>query len=249
MGNYVLEVCVDSVESAIAAKRGGATRLELCSNLVIGGTTPSVEFFSMVKEVTGLPIHVLIRPRFGDFLYTDFEYERMCREIQSLVAAGADAVVIGSLNADGTLNEVQMEGLIRAACEKKVTLHRAFDMCRDLQEALETARKLGVHTILTSGGEKNCYEGRAMIKELLVAAGEMEILVGAGVDAVVIEHICRELPARSFHMSGKEILQSGMIYRNRKVSMGIPGMSEFEIWRTGEETVAKAAEVLKRLWE
>lgn len=249
MKNYVLEVCVDSVESAIAAKSGGATRLELCADLVIGGTTPSMELFQMVKETTNLPVHVLIRPRFGDFLYTDMEYELMCRQIQSFAKAGADAVVIGSLNADGTLNEFQMQGMIHAAGGKKITLHRAFDVTRDALETLETARKLGVHTILTSGQEKNCYEGRHVIKNLLNAAGAMEILIGAGVDGAVIERISNEMPARNFHMSGKEVLQSKMTYRNNRVSMGISGMSEFEVLRTSEEAVAQAVAVLKRLSE
>lgn len=245
MSGYVLEVCVDSVESAIAAKKGGATRLELCENLVIGGTTPSIELFTMVKELTGLPIHVLIRPRFGDFLYTEYEYELMCRQIRKFADAGADAVVIGSLNADGTLNEPQMQGMIQAAGGKKITLHRAFDASRNLLETLETARELGVHAILTSGGEKNCYEGRNVIKELLDAAEGVEILIGAGVNADVIVKLCSMMPARNFHMSGKKVCQSGMKCRNQCLSMGLAGLNEFEIWRTDEAAIAEAVLALR----
>lgn len=247
MKDYVLEVCVDSVESAIAAKNGRATRLELCSDLIIGGTTPSIELFHMVKEATGLPVHILIRPRFGDFLYSDYEYELMCRQIRSFVLAGADAFVIGSLNADGTLNEEQMKGMIEEAGGRKITLHRAFDVSKNPMEVIERAKVLGVNTILTSGQARNCYEGRQLIAELLKVAGNMEILIGGGVDAAAIEYFVREMPARSFHMSGKMVVPSGMEYRNTQVSMGLPGISEYQVWRTDEESVHMASDMLERL--
>lgn len=254
MRDYVLEVCVDSVESAIAAWRGGATRLELCADLIVGGTTPSVELLQMVKEEVSLPVHALIRPRFGDFLYTDYEYELMCRQIRTLTTQGADAVVIGSLHEDGTLHEEQMQGMMEAAGGKRITLHRAFDVTRDPVEAFETAVRLGVHTILTSGQEADCYAGRETLGQLFDYKGRMkkgthqpEILIGAGVNADVIEKLTKELPAKSFHMSGKKIQKSGMIYRNERVSMGLKGINEFEIWRTDEGEIRRAATVLKDL--
>ncbi len=112
MKDYILEVCVDSVESALAAERGGATRLELCANLVIGGTTPGYPLFEQVKKETGLPVRTLIRPRFGDFLYTQYEHRQMIQDIRHFAQAGADGVVIGSLNADGTLNTEQMKEMM-----------------------------------------------------------------------------------------------------------------------------------------
>lgn len=151
MENYILEVCVDSVESALAAKRGGATRLELCANLVIGGTTPGYTLFEQVKEKTGLPVRVLIRPRFGDFLYSHYEYEQMLYDIRYFAQTGVDGVVIGSLKEDGTLNEEQMRGMIEAAGNSGITLHRAFDVCADPVVTLQRAAELGVDTILTSG--------------------------------------------------------------------------------------------------
>lgn len=244
MKNYVLEVCVDSVESAIAAKNGRATRLELCSDLIIGGTTPSMELFHMVKEKTGLPVHILIRPRFGDFLYSDYEYELMCRQIRSFVAEGADAVVIGSLNSDGSLNMEHMKGMIEVAGGRRITLHRAFDVAKDPLKVLEQARALGVNTILTSGQAQNCYEGRALIADLIKESGNIEILIGGGVDVAVIEYFVREMSATSFHMSGKTVIPSGMEYRNEQVSMGLPGISEYQMWRTNEEAVYRAADML-----
>ena len=273
MGRYILEACVDSVESAVAAQKGGADRLELCANLVIGGTTPSLELYRRVREVTNLPVHVLIRPRFGDFLYTQEEYGIMCRQIRDFTAEGADAVVIGSLCADGSLNEEQMMGMMDAAAGKPVTLHRAFDVCRDPWEALDAAKALGVHTILTSGQEANCYDGRALIGELARKAGSgrdtvayagkdgaktasadfssgtVQIMAGGGVCAEVIETLMETTSVCAFHMSGKVTLESGMVYCNPKVNMGLPGISEFEVWRTSEEAIQRAAAVLKKRCE
>ena len=167
MSKYVLEVCVDSVESAISAYNGGATRIELCSNLVIGGTTPDLELFKTIRNHIQIPINVMIRPRFGDFCYT--EYENFKNE-------GADAVVIGSLNIDGTLNEKQMKELIKEAGQCKITLHRAFDMCKDYFQTMEEAIKLGVDTILTSGGKQNCIVGAETIRNLVEQA-EVKIIL------------------------------------------------------------------------
>ena len=248
MREAVLEVCVDSVESAVAAQKGGATRLELCANLIIGGTTPSVALFDAVKAAVSIPINVLIRPRFGDFLYTDAEYDIMCREIEMFAARGANAVVIGALNADGTLDKKKMRGMIAAANGIHITMHRAFDVCRDAFRTLEEALELGVDTILTSGQKANAWAGREMIGALMEKAGERaDILVGAGVSAKMIEDFRREYPdAHAFHLSGKSILDSGMTYRNEEVSMGLPGISEFQVWRTAEESIRQAKEALTR---
>ncbi len=247
MESYVLEVCVDSVESAIAAAKGGATRLELCANLIIGGTTPSPAIFDAVREAVDIPINVLIRPRFGDFLYTDAEYDIMCREIELFARRGANAVVIGALHADGSLDREKMSGMIAAAKGCRVTMHRAFDVCCDPMATLEEAIALGVDTILTSGQKANARAGRELIGQLIAkAAGRAEILIGGGVSAEVIAEFRREFPdSRAFHLSGKTVLDSGMTYRNAEVSMGLPGISEFQVWRTEENAIRRAAEVLQ----
>lgn len=247
MREKVLEVCVDSVESAIAAARGGATRLELCANLIIGGTTPSHALFDAVRSAVDLPIHVLIRPRFGDFLYTNTEYSIMCQEIALFAQRGAAAVVIGALHSDGTLDCEKMKGMIAAAKGCRVTLHRAFDVCADPIQTLEEALSLGVNTILTSGQKASAWQGRELIGALVERAGERgEILIGGGVSAQVITDFCREFPAvHAFHLSGKTVLDSGMSYRNEEVSMGLPGISEFQIWRTDETAVVNAVQALK----
>lgn len=247
MENYVLEVCVDSVESAVAAVKGGATRLELCANLIIGGTTPSFALFDAVRAAVKIPVNVLIRPRFGDFLYTDAEYDIMCREIEHFARNGANAVVIGALKADGTLDSEKMRGMIDAAKGCRVTMHRAFDVCSDPLVTFEEAAALGVDTILTSGQKANAWAGREMIGTLLrKASGRADILIGGGVNAAVVADFRREYPlSRAFHLSGKAVLDSGMVYRNAEVSMGLPGISEFQVWRTDESAIRSAADVLK----
>ena len=242
----VLEVCVDPGGGGLAAARGSATRPGLCANLILGGTTPSPALFDAVRAATGLPVHVLIRPRFGDFLYTEWEYRIMCREVEEFARRGANGVVIGALRPDGSLDPEKPSGLIAAAKGLRVTLHRAFDVCRDPMEALEQAAGLGVDTVLTSGQQADAWAGRALIGQLL-AAGRAEILIGGGVNAAVIRDFRQLLPeAESFHLSGKQVLESGMTYRNPAVSMGLPGISEYQLWRTGEAAVRRAADAL---WE
>lgn len=244
----VLEVCVDSVESAEIAARGGATRLELCANLVIGGTSPDEDLFRMVRERVDIPVRVLLRPRFGDFLYSDAEYELLRRQVRRFAALGADGVVIGLLRPDGTLDEARMAELISLAGGCGVTLHRAFDVCRDPFEALEAARRLGVDTILTSGQRASCTEGAPLLAQLVAAAGgRPQILVGAGVSATVIRDLQPQTHADAFHLSAKRTLDSGMAFRRAGVPMGLPGMDEFTVWQCDEASVRQARAALDAL--
>ena len=244
----ILECCVDSVESAIAAKAGGADRIELCSGLVIGGISPSIALFQKIRENVDIPIRVLLRTRFGDFCYTPYEHEILKEEVKLFRQLGANGIVIGSLTSEGNLHMQQMEELIEEAGEMKVTLHRAFDMCKNPLQTLEQAKKLGIDTILTSG-QKNCAaDGAELIKELVERSeNKVEILVGGGVDGKVIPTLYEKTNATSYHMSGKISLESQMQYRNTNVNMGLASMSEYEIWRTSEERIREARNVLNRL--
>lgn len=243
--HYILECCVDSVESAIAAEKGGANRLELCANLIIGGTTPSLALYEEVRKHTSIRIHVLLRPRFGDFLYTDHEFAILEREVEMFREAGVDGVVIGCLTKDGHLDMPKMRRLKEAAGSMSVTLHRAFDVCIDPFKALEECKELGINTILTSGQKNHCLEGEALIRELAEKAkGKVDILAGAGVDADVIAKMVRSTSLTSFHLSGKITLDSGMQYRKEGVSMGLPSLSEFEVWQTKEENIRAAHDAL-----
>lgn len=244
---YILEACVDSVESAIAAERGGADRLELCANLVIGGTTPGISLFRQVQKHCSLPIFVLIRPRYGDFLYTKKEIQMMEEDIRWFKDHGADGIVTGCLCADGSLDREQMNRFRQAAPEIPMTLHRAFDLCREPDKTLETAVNLGITSILTSGQAENCLKGKSLLRSLVrQAENRIHILVGGGVCAETIAPLLAETGARHFHMSGKILLDSQMLYRNEQVPMGIPGISEYTLLRTDEEQIRRAKAVLSQ---
>ena len=246
MKEYILECCVDSVESAINAKNGGASRLELCSNLIIGGTTPDVALVKEIRKYSDIRIHALIRPRFGDFCYTEHEMEIMKSQIRALKEAGVEGVVIGVLDTDGNLDISKMKELMEEAAGLSVTLHRAFDMCCNPFQALEAAIALGMHTILTSGQKASAWEGRDLLRQLIEKAdGRIDIMAGAGISASVIEKLIPLTKGTSYHMSGKITLDSKMNYRKADVSMGLPSLSEYEIWQTSEEVVREAVKVLK----
>lgn len=241
----LLEVCVDSVESAVIAQEGGADRLEVCSNFVIGGTTPGVSQFKQIRKACDIKLNVLIRPRFGDFLYTEPEFLMIAEDVRMFRELGADGVVVGCLKPDGNLDLERMKKLRDCAEGMHMTLHRAFDVCKDPDQALQDAISLNIDTILTSGQEADCVKGKEVIKKLIAQAGDqIHILVGSGVNAEVIRKLSGEIHAAHFHMSGKEILKSGMTYRNERVNMGVEGMNEFEIFRTAKEKIVRAREAL-----
>ena len=245
MSKFVLEVCADSVESVLAAEKGGADRIELCGNIVIGGTTPSESLFREIRKHSDIRIHALIRPRFGDFCYTEYEFEIIRAEVRRFRELGAQGVVIGMLKPDGTLDVERLQILMEEAKGMSVTMHRAFDVCRDPQEALEQAISLGFDTILTSGQKDNCVDGAELLSQLVKkSAGRIHIMAGAGVNAAAIRPLYEKTGITDYHMTGKKILESEMQYRKEGVNMGLPSLSEFEIFRTSEEEVRKAREAL-----
>ena len=241
----ILEVCVDSVESAVNAAAGGADRLELCGDLIVGGVTPSMELYRMIREKTDIPVHVLMRPRFGDFLYNEDEMELMCRQTKAFGEAGADAVVMGCLTKDGRLDWEKMGRLMDVAGNMKIHLHRAVDMCCDLPQALEEAKAHGVDTILTSGGYASAVAGIEVLRTLHAKAGAVNIMAGAGVSAGVIGEIYEQTGITVFHMSGKRDIESEMVYRNPKVNMGLPQLSEYQRIVTDAEVICEAKNVLQ----
>jgi len=245
--SYILETCVDSVESAMEAVKGGANRLELCSNLIIGGTTPNINLFKLINEKTNIKINVLIRPRYGDFCYTENEFEIMKRDIQMFKKGGAYGIVIGILRPDGTLDIDKMKELIEEANGMHITLHRAFDVCKDPFATLEEVKKLGINSILTSGQKSKCTEGKKLLKELVEKAEDkIEILIGSGINSSNVEDIIRYTKSYAVHTSGKIEVESDMKYRKEDISMGFPLLSEYVILRTKREEIAKIKEVLEK---
>jgi len=247
----ILEICVDSYASAMAAIRGGADRLELCSALLAGGLTPSPALLEQIRQVSHIPIRCLMRPRAGDFLYTKEEIRQMAMEMDTLRRSGADGFVIGCLTPEGNLDKQAMEPLLAAAQGLGLTLHRCIDVSRDPLQTCLDAAALGIDTVLTSGAAGNCLAGRDVIRQLLSLRDEKngpEILIGAGVNAGVIAAFRRDLPgARAFHMSGKTEIESAMRFRRPGVPMGLPGLDEWHIQQTSEEAVKAARQALDTL--
>lgn len=244
----ILEICVDSYASAMAAIRGGADRLELCSALAVGGLTPSAALLRQIRQASSIPVRCLMRPRGGDFLYTNEEIAQMAMEMDSLRAARADGFVIGCLTPEGNLDAQAMRPLLEAAQGLGLTLHRCIDVSRDPLQTYRDAAALGIDTILTSGAAPNCKAGFQTIAQLLTLRDETngpEVLIGAGVNANVIDYFRARLPAaRAFHMSGKTEVESVMVFRRQDIPMGLPGLDEWHIQQTSEEAVKLARAVL-----
>ena len=252
MKKYTLEICVDSVKSAINAERGKATRLELCSNLIIGGTTPTKSLFEEVKKNVNIPINVLIRPRFGDFLYSDYEVNIIKNEIKMFKKLGVDGIVVGILTKNGEIDLDNMKKFIEGAQDIPITFHRAFDVCREPLKAFYQLQELGVQNILTSGQSQDCLRGKKLLKELVKIStknskNKTEILVGAGLNIENIDEIVNFTGATNFHFSGKRIKQSSMEYKKENVNMGLKEFSEFEILETDENLVKEVADYLSKL--
>ena len=240
----ILEVCVDSLVSARAAIAGGADRIELCSALAVGGLTPYAALLKQIRAESDITIRCLIRPRGGDFLYEKEEILMLADQMEELRKHGADGFVIGCLTPQGDLDGKAMEPLLKAAEGAGLTLHRCIDVSRDPVETYLAAKELGFDTVLTSGAAGNCVAGMETIGKLLSLRDSRsgpEVLVGGGVKARVIEDFKARFPGvRSFHMSGKTDVESGMVFRREGVPMGLPGLDEWHIQQTGEENVRAA---------
>lgn len=230
---YVVEIAANSLASALAAQEGGASRIELCTALELGGLTPSLAQIALVRERLSIPVHVLVRPRAGDFAYADDEHATMLADIAHCAAAGCDGVVTGALTADGDVDAARCREMVAAAGRLDLTFHRAIDVCRDPAAALEAVIGLGFRRVLSSGGAAGAMEGSANLRRLIEqAAGRIEIMPGAGIDAGNIAALMAATGARQFHASAKRALPSRM----RFAPADALGMA-------GGETRSDAAEV------
>jgi copper homeostasis protein len=217
----LLEICIDSVESALAAQSGGADRVELCSALFEGGLTPSAGLLEIVRDRLKIGVAAMIRPRGGDFCYTDEEFAVMECDLVMAKELGADVIVLGLLNPDGTVDVERTGKLVQLARPLPVTFHRAFDMARDPFEALEAIVDLGIERVLTSGQERSAVEGLELITELVgKAAGRIIVMPGGGVTERNLQRILRHTGAREIHGSASGSRESRMTYRNTRIVMG-----------------------------
>ncbi|MEZ4835605.1 MAG: copper homeostasis protein CutC [Caldilineaceae bacterium] len=219
--NISLEVCVDSVAGAVAAQDGGAVRVELCDNLIEGGTTPSAGTIALARRHIDIGLNVIIRPQGGDFCYSDVEFEVMRYDVEEAKRLGTDGVVIGVLTPDGDIDVDRVRALIDVARPLSVTFHRAFDVCRDPFAALETLIDLGVDRVLTSGQEPTTLEGADLIAELVRRAGDrIIIMAGGGINERNVDKIIAQTGVKEIHVSARSSVDSAMTYRNTRVFMG-----------------------------
>ena len=243
-----VEICVDSAAGAFAAERGGADRVELCDNLLEGGTTPSAGAIRVARRGLKIGLQVIIRPRGGDFLYSAEELEVMREDIQMAKQLGADGVVIGCLTPQGDIDLTRTAQLIDLARPLNVTFHRAFDMCRDPSKALEDLITLRVERVLTSGQEASCLEGSELISALRKqAAGRIIVMPGGGLTSRNIQRIVADTGVAEVHLSARRRVESAMSYRNSSVFMGgTLRPPEFSWKTTDENTVRSIVESLQK---
>ena len=236
----LIEVCVDSVASAVAAQRGGAARIELCSDLIEGGVTPSAGLIEVARANTSIGVQVIVRPRGGDFCYTDEEFAVMSRDIVAAKNLGADGVVLGILDAEGNVNVDRTRQLVELARPLNVTFHRAFDMSADLFRALEDVCATGADRLLTSGGEQKCLQGVDAIARLAKAArGRIAIMAGGGIDHRDAATIVERAGVSEIHVGLSSPLASPMRHRNPRLSMGKVQGCEYQRAQVLEESVRK----------
>lgn len=243
-----LEVCVDSVESAKAAELGGADRVELCDNLVEGGTTPSAGTIAVARENLAIKLHVIIRPRGGDFRYSSTEFEVMKRDINSAKNLGADGVVIGILLPDGTVDAERTRELVNIARPMSVTFHRAFDMTRDPFEALESLIGLSVDRILTSGQQATADKGVGLIHRLVERAGPRIVIMACGeIREGNVGAIIAATGVCEIHATGFVEKESEMIFRNQSVYMGGEDLAaEYSLKVTDAAKIARLIEAARQ---
>jgi copper homeostasis protein len=236
-----IEICVDSVEGALAAQRGGAHRVELCDNLLEGGTTPSAGCIKTARSRLQVGLQVIIRPRGGDFHYTATEFEVMAEDIRTAKSLGADGVVIGCLTPSGDIDLDRTRTLIELARPLNVTFHRAFDMCRDPQRALNELVGLGVDRLLTSGQEATCLEGLDLIAQLQrQAAGHIIVMPGGGLTPRNIRRVVDATRVTEVHLSARTTVDSAMQFRNSRCFMGGTLRPPEFSWKTTDESAVRA---------
>lgn len=242
-----LEICTGSIESVLAAKAGGAQRVELCSALAEGGVTPSVGLMREARRVGDIKINVLIRPRGGDFLYTDEEVRIMEEDIRMARDIGADGVVIGALTREGDVDMTVCRRLMEAAGEMSVTFHRAFDMVRDMDKALEDVIALGCDRILTSGLMPTAEQGVQNLRALVEKAkGRISIMPGSGVSPENAAMIIQTTGAQEIHASARSSRRSLMEYRNPDVTMGSKDADEYARKETDAQIVSEILSELRQ---
>ncbi len=239
MAKPLIELCVEGIDGFLAAQEAGADRVELCASLMEGGLTPSLATIRAAVKAARIPVHVIIRPRGGDFLYSAAEFETMVEDIKALREEGVAGVVIGCLTPDGQIDEARTKALVEAARPMSVTCHRAFDMTADAHEALEALIRCGVDRVLTSGQRDTAVEGIAILKSAVEQAAGRIVVMGCGaLDAGNIRKVRDETGLAEMHFAALKTVPSGMTFRNPHVGMGGTEKDrEYELTLTDKDAV------------
>ncbi|MFN8258975.1 MAG: copper homeostasis protein CutC [Bacteroidales bacterium] len=243
---FLVEVCANSVPSAIAAQKGGANRVELCDNLYEGGTTPSFGTIKFAREALSIKLNVMIRPRGNDFCYSHHEFDIMKADIEMAKKLGADGVVFGILLPNAIIDLERTAELVQLSRPMTVTFHRAFDMTPDLNESLEMLIKLGIDCVLTSGGKNKAHDAIQVLAGLnKQATGRISVMAGSGINEQNILEIEANTGLSAFHVSLRKKIDSLMIYRKTNIFMGgLPEIPEYELAVTDENRVKMLVELL-----
>lgn len=236
----LIEICLESVESVIAAEKGGADRVELCSDLFEGGLTPTIGTVKTALKKSNIKINVMIRPRGGDFCYSDEEFEVMLEDVKALKDTGINGIVFGILTPEGDVDIVRSKELIELARPLPVTFHRAFDMTRDPYKSLEDLINLGVDRVLTSGQEATVPEGADLLEELVKIAGDRIIVMpGCGITERNFPKLQEKIKAKEYHIYLPKEISSKMVYHPGHIYMGgLLRQSEFTITHTSSQRVS-----------
>ena len=239
MAKPLIELCVEGIDGFLAAQEAGADRVELCASLMEGGLTPSLATIRAAVKAAKIPVHVIIRPRGGDFLYSQAEFDSMVEDIKALRDEGVAGVVIGCLTPDGRIDEARTKALVEAARPMSVTCHRAFDMTADAHEALEALIRCGVDRVLTSGQRDTAVEGIAILKSAVEQAAGRIVVMGCGaLDAGNIRKVRDETGLAEMHFAALKTVPSGMTFRNPHVGMGGTEKDrEYELTLTDKDAV------------
>ena len=241
-----LEVCCYTAESAIIAEEAGADRIELCDNYSEGGTTPSFAVVKFCLEKLKIPVNVIVRPRGGDFLYSDSEYEIIKQDIIKLKEMSVNGIVTGFLNSDGEIDLEKTKETAELISPLEFTFHRAFDMCKDPFKVLEPLVNLGVNRVLTSGAKVDVDEGiDNLIKLVKLADNKISIMPGCGVTDKNLKTLIQRTDAVEYHSSAKTFVQSGMKFFNSDVTMGKKGSDEFKKISTDPDQIKRMINILK----
>lgn len=248
MTQLLIELCVEGIDGLVAAQEGGADRVELCASLLEGGLTPSMGTVRQALAVATIPFHVIVRPRGGDFLYSELEFRSMLDDVRALRELGVAGIVIGCLTPEGRIDESRMRELVEAAGPLAVTCHRAFDMTRDPEEAIEALVRCGVGRVLTSGQRDTGILGLEILKRTVRAArGRIKVMACGALDEASIATVLTQSGADELHFSAPITIDGGMSFRNAEVGMGGTDLDrEYQLTLTDPDRVRRTIAAARR---